>query len=306
MTACQRWNPGRIQSWRRPEDGGFDPARYGVTAISEAPAKTYVTGRHYSGSYPSAIHRYGLLDLAGESPVLVGVAVLSLPASPALLTSVFPGLAPKAESLELGRFVLDDAVPANGESWFCAEVRRLGAAAGLCGIVACSDPVMRTRSDGTVVMPGHIGVIYQASNAVYTGRTTARTHALMPDGTVFSPRAMQKIRAQGRGHRYAEQQLVDAGATPMRPGQRPASWLAQALGEAGARRFRHPGNHRYAWPVGTTRRGRAAVRIEPGRLYPKAWHGQGELDLTEASKCCAGGLCSCAASCDCDCGGCVC
>jgi hypothetical protein len=24
MTACQRWNPGGIPSWRQPSDGGFE------------------------------------------------------------------------------------------------------------------------------------------------------------------------------------------------------------------------------------------------------------------------------------------
>jgi hypothetical protein len=28
--------------------------------------------------------------------------------------------------------------------------------------------VQRRSADGTVVMPGHVGVIYQATNAVYT------------------------------------------------------------------------------------------------------------------------------------------
>jgi hypothetical protein len=49
--------------------------------------------------------------------------------------------------------------------------------------VVFSDPVERRRADGTVIMPGHVGVIYQASNAVYTGRGTARTLALLPDLT---------------------------------------------------------------------------------------------------------------------------
>jgi hypothetical protein len=54
------------------------------------------------------------------------------------------------------------------ESWFLARCSRLAAEAGLRGLVMFSDPVPRTRTDGVVVMPGHIGTIYQASNAVYT------------------------------------------------------------------------------------------------------------------------------------------
>ena len=54
-----------------------------------------------------------MFDLAGEVPVLVGVAVLSVPAQRAVLTSVFGTLEPYAESAEIGRFVIEDPVPAN-------------------------------------------------------------------------------------------------------------------------------------------------------------------------------------------------
>src|SRR5207245_3103999 len=96
-------------------------------------------------------------------------------------------------------------------------------------------------------MPGHVGIIYQAANAAYTGRGTARTLTVLPDGTVFSERAAQKIRDQERGHEYAERLLTGHGAPPMRAGQQPKAWLAGALADAGARKFRHPGNHRSAF-----------------------------------------------------------
>jgi hypothetical protein len=48
-TACQRWNPGGIPSWRRPCDGGFDPARYGVAPIGEEQARR--SSPAYSRSY---------------------------------------------------------------------------------------------------------------------------------------------------------------------------------------------------------------------------------------------------------------
>ncbi len=155
---------------------------------------------------------------------------------------------------------------------------------GSGGIVSFSDPVKRTTTAGQVVMPGHVGVIYQASNAVYTGRATPRTLTLLPDGSVFSDRAAQKIRAGDRGHEYAERQLVALGATSPRVGQSPAHWLAAALADVGARRIRHPGNHRYAFAVGTRRSDRAAVRIEPGpRAYPKADLGQLDMFTPTAS-----------------------
>jgi hypothetical protein len=90
--------PRPRQSWRRPEDGGFEPARYGIAPIAEAAAKTFVTRLHYSGTYPAASQRYGLFNLTRGMAELVGVAVLSVPSSRSVLTSVFPRLEPYAES----------------------------------------------------------------------------------------------------------------------------------------------------------------------------------------------------------------
>jgi hypothetical protein len=268
-TACIRWSPGRVQSWRRPEDGGFTSSRYDVTDLDETAAKNYVTSRHYSGTYPAAAQRYGLLGVAGEKPRLVGVAVLSIPPQARVLTQVFPGLRPYAESLELGRLVIEDEVPANGESWFVAQVFRLAVLRGIRGVVSFSDPVPRAAADGTMITPGHVGIIYQALNAVYTGRGTERSLIVLPGGAVFSARAAQKIRSCDQGHEYAERLLIAHGARPIRAGERPGSWLAEALSDIRATRVRHRGCHRYAFRLGA-RRARAQVRVAlPGQSYPK-------------------------------------
>ena len=266
---CQRWRPDRTPAWRRTSEGGFDPARYGVAGIDRETAKNYVTRHHYSGTYPAGRLMYGLYDLAGEAPELCGAEVLSVPASTPVLTNVFPHLEPFGESLELGRLVLAEEVPANGESWFVAEAFRLAAAEGIRGVVSFSDPVARYDTEGRVTMPGHIGIVYQALNAAHIGRSTVRTHWVLPDGTVFSPRAMQKIRAQDQGHEYSELQLIAAGARPMRAGEDPRAWLAEALTATGARTIRHPGCIRYAFTTGS-RSQRRAVHIAPERQpYPK-------------------------------------
>jgi hypothetical protein len=54
-------------------------------------------------------------------------------------------------------------VPGNGESWFIARCFERLRREGFVGVVAHSDPLRRTRADGTVVCPGHVGTIYQAS-----------------------------------------------------------------------------------------------------------------------------------------------
>jgi hypothetical protein len=132
-----------------------------------------------------------------------------------------------------------------------------------------SDPMPRTRADGVIIMPGHIGTIYQAANAIYTGRATSRTLALLPDGTVFSARSAQKIRRQECGHEYAERTLISWGARPPRAGEKPAAWLAAALDDVHARKLRHPGNHRYLFRLGTrTQRTRTVITLRP-LPYPK-------------------------------------
>jgi hypothetical protein len=158
-----------------------------------------VCRHHYSASYPAAHLAWGLFTddetLVDDGP-LVGVAVLSVPMRAAVLTNVFPELEPFTESLELGRFVLTDAVPANAESWFLAQVWRQAAAAGLRGIVTFADPLQRQRTVADVdedgqpitrietITPGHVGVIYQATNAgASAGPPPARSTTFPPQGS---------------------------------------------------------------------------------------------------------------------------
>jgi len=246
---CQRWR-SRRHSWRHRSEGGFDQARYEVAPLVEREARPFVEANHYSGSYPAARFAYGLHD----GPWLVGTAVLSVPVQSAVLTSLFPDLEPLSESLELGRFVLADSVPANAETWFLARVWELAAATGLRGVVSFSDPVARSTVDGLRVFPGHVGLIYQAGNATYHERSTPRTQLLLPDGRVLSARTVQKIRAGERGAAAGERLLVGLGARARRPGEDRPDWLRDALGRVGVRRIRHHGSHRYAFRVGPRRR----------------------------------------------------
>jgi hypothetical protein len=276
---CQRWRRGRPSTrWADPDDR-FDGRRYEVQPVDEAAAKAFVLEHHYAASYPAARFRLGLFE-GGE---LVGVAVFSVPAQARVLTAALPALEPYQESLELGRFVLLDNVPGNGESWFLARAFTELRARGVRGVVSFADPVRRVASDGTVIAPGHVGWIYQASNAIYTGRGTARTLTVLPDGTTLHARSAQKIRRQERGHEHVQARLVALGASPRRPGDDPARWLAHALGQVDARRVEHGGCHRYVFPLGRNRRERARVLIGlAARAYPKttdpAWVSD-QLDL---------------------------
>jgi hypothetical protein len=108
--SCQRWSRG-IHRWRR-RDGGFDRTRYRAVRISNAVARRVVEREHYLHTFPAARLSWGLY----EGHRLLGVAVFGVPSHPAVVRNVFPDLQPYHESLVLSRFVLIDAVPANGES----------------------------------------------------------------------------------------------------------------------------------------------------------------------------------------------
>jgi len=248
---CQRWSAGQC-SWRHLAEGGFDQSRYLVRRIRDGVAAAFIRQHHYSGQPVAALQSYGLIDRRGDR--LVGVAVLSVPVNRAVLTATFPTLEPYRQSVDLGRLVLEDNVAANGESFMLARVFRQAHQTGIRGVVSFADPVPRRTLAGDVVLRGHVGACYQAlGNCLYTGRGTARTLLLLPDGTALNDRALQKVRTQEPGHRYVENRLLAAGAHPRVSGQDPRQWLTQALVDAGVQRVRHAGPHRYAFPLGTAR-----------------------------------------------------
>jgi hypothetical protein len=240
-----------------------------VDQLDEATAAAFVRHHHYSSSWPSARLRYGLHDLRSDAQ-LVGVIVLGVPMSKGVLTNP---LEPYTESLELSRLVLLDEVPANAESWFCAEAFRRAAATGVRGVVAFSDPEPRWRTTPAgreQVKPGHVGIVYQALNFAYLGRGTRRSLVLLPDATALSARAMAKVTGGEQGRDGVINRLVDLGASRPQLGEDPAAWLHAALRQIGASRIAHKGNHRYAIRVGRTRAERTRVQIGlAAAAYPK-------------------------------------
>jgi hypothetical protein len=248
-----RWRERR--SVFRVPDEVFRPSGYDVADLPDPQAKSFVERHHYSGRYVAARFRFGLF----RHGQLVGAAVFSHPCNDRVLTNVFGGS--PMHSVELGRFVLLDEVPFNGESWLLARCLRLLRRQGLRGVVSFSDPVPRTTADGRLVFPGHVGTIYQAGNAAYLGRGRARTLRLLPDGTVFSDRALQKVRGREQGWEYAAAQLVPFGADPLGQGEDSRAWLARWLPRL-TRPLRHAGTHRYAWAL-------SGERLSSAAPYPK-------------------------------------
>ncbi len=239
---CQRWTRGRDSY--RPAGEPINTTQYGVEEIGELQAKAFVTREHYSGSYPAARVRVGLFR-AGDG--LVGVAVFSQPMNPATV----PKYLSAADGCELGRFVLRDDVPANGETWFLARCFKIlrQRYPGLGGVVSYSDPVPRTSADGVVVKPGHLGIIYRAHNGRYVGLARAENLVLDAGGRVISRRTLSKLRNDERGAAHAYAQLLAAGAPRRRPLEESVAYCQRALAEGPFRRLKHPGNLTYVWSL---------------------------------------------------------
>ena len=242
MTAAvQRWRDRR-GAWR-PASELIQASRYTVAPIERTAAAAFVEAHHYSGSYVASRLQVGLHDGAR----LVGVAAFSVGVQPRAMPR-WCGVA-QAEGIELGRFVLLDEVPGNGETWFLARAFAALRAElpEVRAVLSYSDPVPRRADDGRVVMPGHVGTIYQAHNGRYLGRGSARSIWLDRSGRVVSRRTLDKVLSGDRGQAAAVDELVRLGAP--RPGSAdPRAWLPLAL-RATCRQVRHPGNHVYAWPL---------------------------------------------------------
>jgi hypothetical protein len=200
---CQRWTERR--GTRRPPGEPIRPSEYDVARIAPGAAKAFVVRHHYAGTCGPTAHPFGLFR-RGE---LVGAACFGPLASVAAHTAVFPTLDAR-RGVTLSRFVLLDEVPGNGESWFIARCHELLRAAGVVGVETCADPER-----------GHVGVIYQATNARHVGRTGRRTIRVFDDGEVFSARAASKVRTGDRGRAYAVAQLVRRGAPRPDDGEDP-------------------------------------------------------------------------------------
>lgn len=254
----QRWRDRRTSY--RPAREVVDLRHMEVAPIeTDNVAKLFVARHHYEATYPAARYRFGLYEKGGW---LVGVAVFSQPVND-LTTACLPG-SERHEKTELGRFVLLDHVGANAESWFVARCFDALRKEGLVGLVSFSDPLARTRADGSVVTPGHVGTIYQATNGTYLGRSKPERRLLLPDGTIIHNRAMAKVRKRERGYKPIVERLIKFGAAPLGERDDSRGWLSRELPRI-TRVVAHPGNHKYAWVF--NRRDRK--HLPPSLPYPK-------------------------------------
>lgn len=255
----QRWRDRRTRFV--PSATTINPADYAVDVItSEKIVSAFLADHHYLGTLPAARLSCGLYRKSrGGQSELAGVAVFTQPVNNASI-SLRTGLADPASACDLGRLVLLDDVPGNGETWFVARAMKLLRAAkpAIEAVIAYSDPVRQVLPDGKVVLPGHVGHLYGALSAAYTGRTQARRRLLMPNGSILSDRTISKIVSGDHGSGPAIERLLQAGAPAARAGEGPRDWLKRLESEGFVTKHHHPGCHAYTFPL--ARRAKAAIR----------------------------------------------
>jgi hypothetical protein len=125
-------------------------------------------------------------------------------------------------------------------------------------------------------MPGHIGNIYQANNAIYVGRSSPKTLHLAASGVAPDPRMISKIHtlddnSPDKGAAAAARRLEqEYGAPPRGRAESHRSWVRRALASAAFRRVAHPGNLTYLWTLGDKRLKAELLEKFPEQLpYPK-------------------------------------
>ncbi len=268
----QRWHD-RHDSYRSTAER-FEPSEWRVDAMTGSgggeylkglsvrrgtweAGKDFIVNNHYAASFPQMRVMVGLYR--ARDGMLSGVATYGNAKANQAKKYGDVGL---DEILELNRFVLFDSVPGNAETWFLARAtnlaREVHAARGfqLKVLLSFSDPIARRNAAGALTMPGHIGNIYQAYNAMFAGWSSSKILHLDARGVAPDPRMLSKIRSldgsgEVGGPTAAVRFVEDHGAPPRKPRESYAHWVDRSLASDAFRRFEHSGNLTYLWTYGS-------------------------------------------------------
>jgi hypothetical protein len=141
---------------------------YSVRRIKKDIGRPFIVKHHYSkGCHANPSPIYGLF----EDETLIGVLMIANPCSENVKKSIF-GLELKDKVRELHRLAIIDDTPKNTESWFISRVlKKLREdRPDLWGIVSFADTTIK-----------HNGTIYQATNAIFYGKSAKSTFYLDGD-----------------------------------------------------------------------------------------------------------------------------
>lgn len=206
---------------------GFSPVKdMTVSRVPSADVDEFCRRWHYTNTGGNMTWNYGLWD----EFTLVGVVSYNLPTMPAC--SAYFGEDRWEWVVHMGRLVCADDAPRNVESRLIANSLPM---------LKHDRPVARAVVSYAAAGQGHIGYVYQATNALYCG-VTANTHFYIDQ----------------KGNRRAPKQGKNVS-------------IARAL-ERGWEVRHEPGKHRYVYLIGDKRERKEARTLLkfPVLPYPKA------------------------------------
>lgn len=151
-----------------------DFANYRVEPITSKDGKKFIIQHHYSRGVHNGPMCFGLL----YENRLVGVCAFANPSSENVRSSIF-GSEYKSGITELHRLVLLDEVPKNAESFFIVRALKE---------LKNQRPYYNAVISFADATQNHLGIIYQATNALYCGTSAPATFFLDETGRLRHPR----------------------------------------------------------------------------------------------------------------------
>ena len=145
---------------------------YKCYSIKKDLCKEWLLYKHYAKRIPSITYSFGLF----KNDILVGVLTFGMPSSPTLSASISGGKY-KNIVLELNRLIVNDGLDKNALSYFVSN--SINQLPKPTIIVSFSDNNMN-----------HNGYIYQATNFIYTGKTSTEYMHIDKNGKEFHSRTI--------------------------------------------------------------------------------------------------------------------
>ena len=140
--------------------------RYSIKPISYKLAMETVVKNHYLHRKCPCSHAFGLYEIGTNTSLfdnerLVGVIVYGTPSSATLRKGIC-GVEESFNVLELTRLWIEDGTPKNTESYFIGNTLKL-----------VDKEIIVSYAE---IQQGHLGIVYQATNWLYTGLSAKRTN----------------------------------------------------------------------------------------------------------------------------------
>jgi hypothetical protein len=131
-----------------------------VRRVTNQEANSLQVANHYLGRKAQAVEAFGLFESDDVLAEMIGCVIFGKPASPSLCVGVC-GREESQHVIELTRLWIDDSSPKNAESFLIGKALKM------------LDHRWQIVVSYAEIGAGHVGVVYQATNFIYTGLSDA-------------------------------------------------------------------------------------------------------------------------------------